>query len=176
MGVELGQQGISFLCSVCLGAGLALLYDVFRILRRLRVWSTAAVAVQDVLYWAISTMGAVLIFYVVDDLALRGWYVVGGGLGVALYLAAFSPVVLWLGEHLSRGVIMLTCRVCCPVFWLLRWPVQLAKRAGKHVLRPVRAWLCWLFYRLKRLRIMGQDGQNPEKNIKNPIDKTEKKR
>lgn len=164
------------MCSVCLGAALALLYDVFRILRRLRVWSTAAVAVQDVLYWAISTAGVVLVFYVVDDLALRGWYVVGGGMGVAFYVTAFSPAVLWLGERLSRGVIVLTCCVCRPVFWLLRWPVQVAKGIGQRLMRPVRTMRRWLSYRLKRLRIMGQAGQKPEKNMQNPIDKTEKKR
>lgn len=176
MGVELGQQGISFLCSVCLGAALALLYDVFRILRRLRAWSTAAVAVQDVLYWAIATVGGVLIFYVVDDLALRGWYVVGGALGVAFYLAAFSPAVLWLGERMGRGMIVLTCRVARPLFWLLRWPVQLVKRVAGRIARQGRKALRMLSYRIKRLRIMGQQGQKPEKNVQNPIDKIAKKR
>lgn len=176
MGVELGQQGISFLCSVCLGAALALLYDVFRILRRLRAWSTAAVAVQDVLYWAIATVGGVLIFYVVDDLALRGWYVVGGALGVAFYLAAFSPAVLWLGERMGRGMVVLTCHVARPLLWLLCWPAQLAKKLAKRLLYPVRRAWRLLSYHIKRLRIMGQEGQKPEKNVQNPIDKIAKKR
>ncbi len=163
MVVELGQQGISFLCSVCLGAVLALLYDGFRVLRRLKQWSTVAVAVQDVCYWSISTVAAVLIFYAVDNLALRGWYLLGAGLGVAFYLAALSPVVLFLGERLGRGVVYVVRHVCTPVAKLLLWPLHVAGGWCKHLQKPVRAMQRWGRYQLKRLQMMGHREEKPKK-------------
>lgn len=158
------------MCSVCLGAVLALLYDGFRVMRRLKQWGTVAVAVQDVCYWSIATVGAVLLFYAVDNLALRGWYLVGAGFGVAFYLAALSPAVLFVGEQVGKGILCVMRRICLPVGKVLLWPLRALLQQCRMVQKPIRAVQRWLRYQFKRLQMMGHREQKPKKKIKKPID------
>lgn len=100
MEIAVAQQTRSFLVSLLLGGLLAALYDVFRILRRALPSPPALVAVQDVLYLALS--GVVVFNFLVTHNAgqIRIFLLAGTAFGAVIYACTLGRLVMAAAEKI----------------------------------------------------------------------------
>ncbi len=93
------------LFAICLflGMGLALLYDMIRIARRLFKHWNWLVDLEDLLYWIFTGWAVFQTLFQFNRGALRGYAFLGLFAGVLLYSLTFSRLFLYLVERLLPG-------------------------------------------------------------------------
>jgi spore cortex biosynthesis protein YabQ len=94
MAVSVVNEAYVFLAMVVLGVAGGLLFDCFRILRRVVNMKTVAVSLSDVLFWILAV---VLIFggiFKINSGQLRWYELIGLALGLVIYFCAFSRWVI----------------------------------------------------------------------------------
>ncbi len=96
------QEGRFWLISLCMGAGIALLYDCFRIIRRVIRHSSFWVSVEDLLYWIAVSLGVFVILYYENNGVLRWFAVLGAAVGMVVYKGVLGH---FLVESVSEGLI-----------------------------------------------------------------------
>lgn len=117
MTFSLAAQTLVFLQSILLGAASGLWYDVCRAVRRTGRAGSFGTALTDLLFW-LTALGALFYFAVTDAAAqMRGYVLLGEGLGALLYFLCFSPLLL-----------PLMCAVLHCAGLLLCFPVNLGRR------------------------------------------------
>lgn len=110
--------GISFL----VGMGLVLVYDVFRIFRRVIKHGTVWIGIEDIFFWLLCTVVVFLLFYGENDGMMRMFSFVGILLGMGTYLALFSYFIVRFFVWLFGGIlkqIQKIGRVLFRPFWKL---------------------------------------------------------
>ncbi len=85
-----------FLVCFLLGASLAVIYDVFRILRMLFVHWDWLVDVEDLLFWVLTTWCVFKTLFHYNEGVLRGYAFLGMFLGVIVYTLTLSRLLLFL--------------------------------------------------------------------------------
>lgn len=86
-----------------LGIVMMISYDVVRIFRRIIPHGTAAVAVEDILYWLICGVCIFRMLYVENSGAIRGFAIAAVVLGMLLYLQ-FTKLLKKMGKKLHNSV------------------------------------------------------------------------
>lgn len=129
MEISISHQCQSFLFALGVGAGLSLLYDLFRFLRLILPEQSWRIAVEDVLYCLLCGFFTVRFALWVDQGRLRaylllgellGWVLCHFTVGQLLYAAArriidlLSRILRWLFRH-----------ILLPIYKLLRWILSL---------------------------------------------------
>ncbi len=123
---DIGGELTFLLISFALGEGLVMLYDVFRIFRRVVPHGVVWTAVEDVLYWVVS---ALLIFGMIfqkNDGLIRGFSVGGIVLGMLFFnhfVSGFSV----------RGISKILNKI-----------LGICKKGLKKIRRAVKIGLCKL--------------------------------
>ena len=98
MGASSLDQARIFYLSFACGALGAVIFDAFRAFRRRVRGGTAAVAIQDLLFWAILAAVVFALIYHINNGEPR-WYIFAGLiLGAALYLSTVSKFVVKIFE------------------------------------------------------------------------------
>lgn len=100
--IGIGNQATTFLFSVILGLGLSFLYDIFKIIRRVKKPKAITVFILDVLYFLIITVIFFCFFLLRTNGELRGFCFVGAAIGFALFSLTFSKVLLLLVKPISK--------------------------------------------------------------------------
>ena len=117
MTFSLAEQTLVFLESILLGAVSGLWYDACRAMRRTTHLDSFGTALVDFLFW-MTTLGALFYFAVTSAAAqMRGYVLLGQGLGAVLYFLCFSPLFL-----------PLMCTILYYVGFLVRFPINLGRR------------------------------------------------
>lgn len=99
MSSTIGWEAQFWLYAAALGACLLFLYDCFRIVRRVFPHKTAAVGIEDVVYWLVSGVFIFRMLYRFNNGIIRWFAVFGMLVGMVLYHLTISvPFV----KHLSR--------------------------------------------------------------------------
>ena len=93
------HEGRFLLASVCLGAGIAFVYDCLRIFRRVAAHGIFWVSVEDLAYWAFVSISIFCLLYYENNGAFRWFSILGAGGGMAVYKALLGR---FLVEYLSR--------------------------------------------------------------------------
>ncbi len=88
------NQTYVFLSSVLVGVVLAIIFDIFRILRRKGNTPNYVVYIQDVFYWIIVTFVIIMSAFITNDGELRGYMFIGYILGAVIYVVTFSSHIL----------------------------------------------------------------------------------
>ena len=83
-----------FMASVFMGAVLFLLYDIFRIFRRIVPHGVIWIGIEDFLYWIVCTVNIFLLLYWENDGMIRGFVIGGVILGMCLYFFLLSRFVI----------------------------------------------------------------------------------
>ncbi|MDF2539492.1 MAG: hypothetical protein K0S76_2513 [Herbinix sp.] len=83
-----------FLISILWGAIILLVYDVFRILRRLIKHNWFFVAIEDLLFWVVSSVFIFAMMYQENNGIIRGFSVMGMGIGMVLYHYILSELLI----------------------------------------------------------------------------------
>lgn len=123
--------------SLCYGGIWMAVYDILRVFRKLVRHSYTAVGAEDFVYWICTGIGIFRFLYRENDGTIRGFVLVGIGLGMLLFskgISRFSvPAVSWV---LYRIVVV---------------PLKCIKRFLKNLLQPF-ARMCKTFGRAVRKR------------------------
>lgn len=120
------QELVFLLISFALGEGLVMLYDVFRIFRKVVPHGVIWISVEDVLYWIVA---ALLIFGMIfqeNDGLIRGFAIGGILLGMLFFNHFVSPFLI-------RGI-----------SGILKKILEILKKGLKKVREAVKIGLCKL--------------------------------
>lgn len=112
-----------------------MLYDLLRIFRRVVPHGIWSVAVEDVIYWAVTALLVFQLLYRENDGAVRGYVLLAVAAGMLLYHQTLSN---WLVEHIS-GIL----RFCTGI--LLK-PIRIVYR------KIVQVWKVALHFYKKKLK------------------------
>lgn len=104
MTVSVSSQAYIFLCSVVGGVAIALLYDVFRIMRKAVKTGNLITYVEDLLFWILVAAIMFSTVYYSNEGELRSYIFLGTLLGVILYALLFSKVVMGSSLFIIRIV------------------------------------------------------------------------
>ena len=90
----IGNEAMFFQNSVLCGIGLVLVYDCFRIFRRVVPHGNIWIGIEDVCYWIFGTVVVFLLLYQKNDGMLRAFCFLGIALGGVIYTFLFSRFVV----------------------------------------------------------------------------------
>lgn len=88
------NQTYVFLWSVVIGAFLALIFDVFRLMRRKGKTPNYVVYIQDIFFWIIVSIIIMMSAFITNDGELRGYMFIGYILGAIVYIISISKIIL----------------------------------------------------------------------------------
>lgn len=144
----IGHEALLFGISMLAGAGLFLLYDILRIIRRILPHGTVAVGIEDFFYWLVCTGVVFVMLYRENDGMVRGFALLGMAVGTVLYYLLLSRYVVSLHVFLLKSVLQLLHKVFGVLFGSV---IRLGKKVGrflkkelKKLVRAVKIGLCKL--------------------------------
>jgi len=94
MTVSVSSQAYIFLCSVIGGVVIALLYDIFRILRKAVKTGSLITYIEDLLFWILVAVIMFAMVYYSNEGELRSYIFLGTLLGVILYALLLSKAIM----------------------------------------------------------------------------------
>ena len=118
MVITMAGQLKQLLFMACFGFAAAFVYDILRAMRRIYAQSTAAVSVQDILFWLLCAIGTLLAVFRVNYGEIRFFMFLGIFIGAAVYYAVVSPVFLKITAY-AAGVIAAAADVLMYPFRLI---------------------------------------------------------
>ena len=99
-------EAIFFEVSLLVGMGLVLVYDVFRILRRVIKHGTVLISIEDCCFWILCTVAVFLLLYRQNDGMVRLFAFIGILIGMWIYLAVFSRFIIrffvWIFRKIGK--------------------------------------------------------------------------
>lgn len=93
----IGAEAMFFVASVLEGVGLVLVYDIFRIIRRVMKHGNIWISMEDIVYWLFCTVSVFLLLYRENDGLMRAFSFLGILLGSVTYYFLFSRFVIKIG-------------------------------------------------------------------------------
>jgi len=175
--VSLSGQAISFLVSALGGFILGVVYDIFRVFRRIVRHKTAFTTVTDAVFWIISTLLMFYILLYINSGQFRGYFVLGAVLGCVIYLCTLSPLFIKLSlavlYKIKRLILIVTEAVTAPFRWLYNllrpkaaFIYRTSRRKGRDIKRGlqysgryVRMKSDHVYKKIKRRREYAEQGQ-----------------
>lgn len=94
MTVSVNSQAYIFLCSIIGGVAIALVYDIFRILRKAVKTGVIVTYIEDLLFWILVAVVMFATVYYSNEGELRSYIFLGTFLGVLLYALLFSKAIM----------------------------------------------------------------------------------
>ena len=173
-----------FMISILWGAIILLAYDLLRVLRRIINHNIWVITFEDLIFWVLSSLFIFIMIYENNSGTIRGFSVMGMGIGMVLYHYIFSERIVWLISQ----IILILLR---PFSFL----INLIRKMLGIVLKKIKRCLCKLHiqlkkqmksvkiyiynYRLKKkakAKLKKEEKQKNKKNDKkNKVDKNNKK-
>ncbi len=90
-----------FLISILWGAVILLGYDILRIFRRLIPHNSFFLALEDLIFWVLTSVFIFAMIYTMNNGTIRGFSVMGIGIGMTLYHFVLSELVVkWITKVL----------------------------------------------------------------------------
>jgi len=92
--MSIHEQTMLFLSTILAGVGMAVIYDMFRIFRKMVKHSNTLVYLEDAAYWIIVS---ILMFYFMLSQnygEIRIFTIIGAAIGAVLYIATLSPFII----------------------------------------------------------------------------------
>jgi len=132
--LSMGGQAVTFLAMAAAGAVLGLLFDMFRILRRVFLGHrVVATNIEDAIFWVAATL---LIFAFLFDWnfgALRGYIFMGFILGAVLYFLMFSRFITRFVMALLRKIKRVFIIIFSPFVLACMWVKKRLKFGREYV-------------------------------------------
>lgn len=120
--------------ALALGGILMFVYDMLRILRRLVRHNTWWVDLEDFLFWVGSAIAIFSMLFRENDGYLRGFSIGGVVLGMLLYAATLSPLVVKASVFVLKKIAFVLTRPLVWVSRLLKIPLRAIRRQGKKIM------------------------------------------
>jgi len=150
------RQAYVFLCTVAGGMAIALVYDIFRIIRKAVKTGSLLTYAEDLVYWVIAAAIMLVTIYYSNEGEIRGFLFVGTIIGVVLYSTLFSKFVM--GSSLF--IINMTIKIVKTVMFVILYPFRFILRI---LAAPVRKLARLVF---NSLRKAGSGGKTRIKKAK----------
>ena len=103
------------LASVCVGAGIAFVYDCLRIFRRVIVHGSFWISMEDLFYWIFVSAVVFTLLYYENNGAFRWFAILGAAAGMAVYRWIWGR--FWV-EYMSRFWLWVKKLCCRGLAWL----------------------------------------------------------
>ncbi|WZL75073.1 spore cortex biosynthesis protein YabQ [Clostridiaceae bacterium 35-E11] len=132
------------------GIVIGFIYDLYRIFRRLFKPKKIAAIIQDLIFWIVISIAAVMVLLFSNDGQLRFYTFLGFITGALLYNKILSHIVMRTMITTFCGIRKVLCRILQWIGYPIRIFLHLMRRPYlwlKNKLRPV-------YYRLKRLSLL----------------------
>ena len=118
------RQAYVFLCTVAGGMAIALVYDIFRIIRKAVRTGGLLTYAEDIVYWVIAAAIMLLTVYYSNEGEIRGFLFVGTVIGVVLYSSLLSKFVMGC----SLFIINMTIKIVKAVLFVIMYPFRFILR------------------------------------------------
>jgi len=125
------NQAYVFLATVYAGLMIGLMYDLYRMIRRIIKPGNWLTAILDLLFWLVVAVFSFFVLFIANDGEVRFYHFIGFASGWALYILALSQWVMALLTLVYRFL----CKFFAVLFHLLTWPF---KMIWKGIKVPVR--------------------------------------
>lgn len=90
------------------GAAMAVIYDLFRILRRIIPHNSVAVGAEDLIFWLCLSVPAFCFVLFINDGVFRLYFILGILLGIFVYRETFSRLIIFITEFIVGKLRKLT--------------------------------------------------------------------
>jgi len=142
-------QAWLFLSAVLTGGAIGLFFDAFRVIRKSIPHSKIAVQIEDIIFWVVAT--GLTFYYMLHRNAgeIRPFVIIGIALGLVLYFATLSRVVLVvfvaIVGYLKKVMIAVIKILLVPIRLVAVWLTPPIAKAYKNTRKKAR-----------RIKIYGQ--------------------
>lgn len=109
---EILTEAVFLGTSILVGAGLFLLYDIFRIFRRIIPHGEIWIGAEDFCYWLFCTAAVFCMLYRENDGLVRGFAIGGVIIGMLLYFFLVSRFVVGINVLLLKKIFGAFGRIC----------------------------------------------------------------
>lgn len=89
-----------FLAFILIGFTIGLLFDIFRVLRRVYKTPDFVTIIQDIAFWIISGIILLLGIFVINEGKIRAYLFIGLFIGIFFYIAIASKAVMKIGTNI----------------------------------------------------------------------------
>lgn len=137
---SLGTQLYSFSIVLLAGITLGIFFDLFRVIRGILRPGLISTPILDLLFWALITPILVLYLVLANWGELRGYVLIGLGLGLFFYRLLLSGLVLSFLLWLVRVVGGFLNLVVSFFLWLLSFPILLVQEARFSLSHGRKTW------------------------------------
>lgn len=104
MGISISEEALLFLKSCLLGAGLAAVYDIFRILRLAVRSGKIVVFIEDTLYFILIALATFTFMLFFSEGQIRAYILIGEFLGWLLYYYTIGALVFRMSKAIIRAI------------------------------------------------------------------------
>jgi len=150
--LSMSGQAWLFLSTVLAGACIGLFYDFFRILRKTATFlakSTAAVWLEDFLFW-VAVTGGMFYFMLNQNFGeIRLFSMIGAAIGAALYFAALSRFVIIIFVNVINYMKKVVATALRIIFFPLRILLNFLSPTFVTLCKKIRSGLCHLLRYVK---------------------------
>ncbi|HEX2946917.1 MAG TPA: spore cortex biosynthesis protein YabQ [Clostridia bacterium] len=153
------RQAYVFLCTVAGGMAIALVYDIFRIIRKAVRTGSLLTYAEDIVYWVISAAIMLFTIYYSNEGEIRGFLFVGTIIGVVLYSSLFSKIVM----ESSLFIINMTIKIVKAVMFVILYPFRLVL---KILAAPVRKLAVFIADSLRKAGYSSTAGNGGKKRFR----------
>ena len=149
--LSFNYQLMAFAAAIAIGSIMGISYDAIRITRRVVRIKSVIVQLEDAVYWITAAIWAFLVVLNRFDGEIRLFNIVGIGVGMAIYFASLSRLVMALADKFTEVMKRFFRRMYRPIgrFWrIITYPVKnLIKLADKRTKKVLH--LCKVCAKLK---------------------------
>lgn len=104
------SQAVSFFAAAFVGVFAGILFDLFRVFRRVIKHKTALTVIEDIFFWLITSVMAFAALLYINDGVIRFYLLLGAVIGFVIYFCTIgSFVVKWLAFLIISAVSKLSC-------------------------------------------------------------------
>lgn len=114
--VGIYEEAMFFGISVVVGMALFLLYDFFRILRRIVKHSILWISIEDIIYWLICTVTVFLLLYHENDGRIRGYALGGILIGMGIYYLLLSRFFVKINVFIIKKILGIIKKILSVIF------------------------------------------------------------
>lgn len=146
--VGIYEEAIFFGISVVVGMALFLLYDFFRILRRIVKHGILWISIEDIIYWLICTVTVFLLLYHENDGRIRGYALGGILIGMGIYYLLLSRFFVKINVFIIKKILGIIKKILSIIFGPFikygRKILVFIRKQLKKVWKTVKICLCKL--------------------------------
>lgn len=129
-----------FLISILAGVIIIFVYDIIRIFRRLIKHNNIFIAIEDLIFWVLSSLFIFIMMYQENDGVIRAFSIIGMIIGMVLYHFLISNIFITVSLKIIKFLFS-------PIVFVINW----VKRILKFILRKVNGITHILLLRLKKI-------------------------